>query len=191
MNKDEELIKKVLQRQIREKSEAMQKVINSFKKLHFDMKRVEDAKENSDGQKQPFYSLTRDTFHSLIEITFLRYASKTEGRKDALIEETIDETAISIEYELKPFLKSCGNTLSAEEIELMLHLVEDADLEDGVITLTQIRDLWGVMIYFSKISIEDLLTFVIMNYFEEKRNLRQYRKEKKEIELDTDSIGYY
>ena len=78
----------------------------------------------------------------------------------------LENCYIYLETELKYFLKSCGNSMSEEEINYMIKLANVMGIKEKV-TNKQLQFIWAIFIYFQKKKPEEILEFVFENYLEE------------------------
>eukprot|EP00340_Litonotus_pictus_P008885 CAMPEP_0170515260 /NCGR_PEP_ID=MMETSP0209-20121228/1707_1 /TAXON_ID=665100 ORGANISM="Litonotus pictus, Strain P1" /NCGR_SAMPLE_ID=MMETSP0209 /ASSEMBLY_ACC=CAM_ASM_000301 /LENGTH=368 /DNA_ID=CAMNT_0010799653 /DNA_START=1180 /DNA_END=2286 /DNA_ORIENTATION=- len=172
MNRDDKTIKKCIKEQLLENGETSEKLFLSFKKLYFDMminitnRNIELGVNSKD--YPTFNSLNRPVLAKLIETQLQRFKfSQTDEFKP----DNRDHYIININEELKLFLSSCGNSLSNDEIEFMLHLVENlGDSNNNVLTLRQFYDIWGAVIHFSSKHPHEIILFVFEKYYEEKND---------------------
>jgi len=166
-------MKNCIENQIVESSEIFQQLFTGLKKLYFDImvNQIKKDKEkgnnydqnnieiynNNDHQQLNFNKLSRPSLAKFLEAQLLSFTKK-------------EKTYISIEHELKPFLHSCGNQLTEEEIEFMVHLIENSEgaKQSNEISLRQLYDIWGAFIYFSSKTPKELIAYIFEKHFEER-----------------------
>jgi hypothetical protein len=154
MRRNDEAIKKTIKYHTKKCAEISNTIFISFKRIYFDLKIK---------QKINFCSLGHTPSRNMISTSIKRFIKDDESsdRNDKN-----DKIAISIDTELKAFLKSTGNKLEDKDIEFMLHLVYDLNsLDKGKITRDQLYEIYGAIAHFSKKKPEKILNFVLDHYF--------------------------
>lgn len=93
--------------------------------------------------------------------------------EEELIFNHLDNIKINVNEELKSFLKTSGNNLTNEDVDFMIHMIEDFDSFNSTneISLLQLQEVWAVMINFSTLKPEDIVDFVFSRYYEERPEL--------------------
>lgn len=83
------------------------------------------------------------------------------------------ELSIDVCNELKLFLKTSGNDLTNQDINFMLHMIENFDKynRSKVLTQSQLYEIWNVMIHFANLKPEDVFIFVFNEYYNERLEL--------------------
>lgn len=190
MNKNKEIINKCIQEQTIEDSKLSEELFKCYKKIYFDLM-INSKKHNN--KNVNFNSLNRLAFTKLIDLEILRfkkYNSKTiienniseNNNEDSHQSIELNERAplnisnnqinesnyIVINNELKSFLASTGNELENEDIEFMLHLIEDLKSNNNkILTSKQLYDIWGALIHFSSKHPSEIIIYVFENYYED------------------------
>ena len=166
MNRKDKIIKKVINDQLAESAEKAESLFINFKKLYFDIALNISAQNKVKGI-QSFNTLNRPILSQLVEAQLYRFITTKKDWKNKI--NNTEALYVDINDDLKTFLESCGNKLSNEEIEFLIHLVGNFDEENNkVLTLIQFQDIWGSIIHFSKKQPREILNFVFEKYFEEK-----------------------
>lgn len=188
MRRNETAIKKTVHYLVKEKANYVNKIFNNFKKLYFDMKI-----NLIDSEPILFNNLNRKTFQRLIIISLVRF--KDLEYDPEKIEDILQEHPIDINTELKSFLRSCGNNLNDEEIEYMLHLVENFDnfeKNGKKLTYKDFYDIWGALIHFSSTKPDKIIEYVFENYAKDKEDLNSPYKKRKYFEtLDIQKVSEF
>ena len=126
MKRDDKCIDKMIKTEMKKTAEISNSIVNSFKKIFFDVKnrqktpdqisKQEDESssqliaENSDNILNPKFQLNSENMRQFIIVNFNRFKKENSA-------------SLNIKYELKPFLKSCGNILNDEEIDFLLYII--------------------------------------------------------------------
>ena len=178
MKRNDNSIKKTINYHLKEKSEFVNKIFTNFKKLYFDM--MVNIKNKSEVDRGAFNGLNKKIFHRMINLSLSRFKKIpiTESENDNLPINK-EEFPIDVATELKAFLKSCGNRLNNEEIEFMIHLVENFDefeKKGKKLDHKDLFDIWGAVIHFSSTKPEKVIEFVFQKYSQEKDEINASRK---------------
>jgi len=183
MNRNEECINKVLNVQRKRASEISDDIYNSFKKIFYDIKTKKylDGKRTNPNQAFEF-GLGNKKMQFYLNIAFDKFKAFTKNTTD-----DFDEDKIQIKDELKYFLKSTGNRLDDTQIDFMLHLVIDFDKENGELSRTQICDIWGAILSFSKYTPQEIF-YEVLNYYYDNNAGITNPEDKSSNELDTGNI---
>lgn len=164
MNRDEEVIYEVIEEQNKESVKRKLSLYTEFKKLYFDIK----IEQNPD-----FNSLKRIGFKNMIDLQVKRYKNSKSFR---LMSNQIENTHIDINEELREFLSSIGNEMNNQDIEFLLHLIEDLKQDENQkLTVNQIYDIYGAILHFESITPFELMNFVFEKYYYEKYNVQNVR----------------
>lgn len=175
--KNENCINKSINNSIIQNSEISEKIFKSIKNIYYDMlikkkdnisKLSKETKENS----LSINSLNNQFLKRLVLLNVFKFKNITsfDDVKKENIHEKLD---IDIKEELALFLKTCGNHLSEEDIQFMLHKIENYDKFKYTKKLTyeNLFEICAVMIFLSNKTPEEIYNFVINNYFEERVEL--------------------
>jgi hypothetical protein len=179
MKRNERCLQKTINYQMKKASDYTNKIFISFKKLYFDMKvNLKSNRNDLRNSEYNFNALTKKAQQRLMDVNLARFkALQFEGEGEDLHIPLKDDHPIEIDKEIKSFIKSCGNKLNTEEIEFMIHLIENYEsFENGKITSTQLYDIWGALIHFSTLKAEDIIEYVFETYSEERKEIEPYAK---------------
>jgi len=175
-NQNEEIIRKVINKQSVNSAAMSNSIFQVFKKIYFDiMIHNKNNKSNSDKERETyddekrewdysnFNSLNKADLKQMIDLNIIRFKF-LEVEKDSNLQLILENTGIQLGDELKNFIKSCGNgQFTDKEVENMLHLIENFEKIKETKTLSNrdFYDIWGATIHFSKIQSEKILRTVI------------------------------
>lgn len=175
MKRDNKSLKKTINKCLKQAAVISNEIFNSFKKLYFDIRINEE-------DKRSFNSLSLPIYQKLIDLSLKRF--KNEEGKDL---------AIAVDTELRPFLRSCGNSLDDKEIEFMLHLIENYEtLNKGKVTREQLYDIWGGIIYLSTQQPDSIMNYVFDHYYSKQGDLeRDYGHKMLSLDKLKDFIDTY
>jgi hypothetical protein len=190
MNRNEVCLNKTTNFIIKEKAEYANQIYTNFKKLYFDM--MINLKKEGDNNNGAFNNLNRKTFHRLINISLARFKEINYNEGD--IDIKLEENPIDIRTELKSFLKSCGNDMNDNDIEYMIHIIENYDkFEENGKTLTyrDLYDIWGALIHFSNIKANKIVEHVFEKYAEEKEDLDSSKKRNFTKSLNVEKVSEF
>jgi hypothetical protein len=179
MKRNDRCIKKTVNYQMKKSADYTNTIFTSFKKLYFDMRiNLKNNRNDLRNSEYNFNSLIKKAHQRLMDVNLVRFKQLSfEGEGDDLHIPLKDNHPIEIEKELKAFIKSCGNRLNVEEIEFMIHLIENYDsFENGKITQNQFYDIWGALIHFSTLKPEEVIEYVYETYSEERKEIEPYSK---------------
>jgi hypothetical protein len=179
MKRNERCVQKTISYQMKKSAQYTNTIFTSFKKLYFDMKvNLKNTRVDMRNSDYNFNSLSKKALQRLVDMNLVRFKHLNfEGEGDNLIISDKSDHPIEIEKELKSFIKSSGLKLSVEEIEFMIHLIENYEsFENGKITLNQLYDIWGALIHFSTMKPEEIIEFVYETYSEERKEIEPYSK---------------
>lgn len=190
MKRNEKCVKKLVNYHLKKAGKISEDLFVQFKKLYYDNKtntirnREDQLIGNDDSynsQNQTEFELTYPTLIDMIKTNYARF------------KKNLDDPII-IKDELQPFLKSCGNSLTKEEIEFTYHMVDNLPQMNGKLYLNNLNDICGAVIYFQKLKPYDIVYSVFDYYY--KRNQNLFEKETqglkwKNIELFLESHQLY
>jgi hypothetical protein len=183
MKRNDNCIKKTINYHIKRAGEMSNSLFMAFKRLYFDMKiNLKNKKINEIGgidNEVSFNALNKPALQKLIDINITRFKKIPIAEEErALLNQRLkDEYPLSVDTELKSFLKSCGNRLDPKEVEFMIHLIENFEsFENGKITYLQLYDIWGAIIHFSTKKPEEIVEFVFDKYFDERNDIETVNK---------------
>lgn len=173
MKRNEKCVKKLINYHLKKAGKISEDIFIQFKKLYYDNKKntiknrenqliEEDNKSNISQSQYKEFELTYPTLIDLLKTNYARFKNS--------LEEPID-----IKDELQPFLKSCGNSLTREEIEFTYHMIDNIPQMNGKIYLQNLNEICGGIIYFRKIKPYEIVYNVFNDYY--KRNLNLFEKE--------------
>jgi hypothetical protein len=177
MKRNDICINKTIHHLVKEKANISNQIFINFKKLYFDM--MINLKNEEDMNKGAFNNLNRKTFHRLINISLARFKNIEYDENN--IEDKLEENPIDISTELKSFLKSCGNILDDNDIEFLIHIIENYDKfeKNGkILTYRDLYDIWGALIHFSNTKSDKIVEYVFQTYTQEKEDLDSSLKKK-------------
>lgn len=169
MNRDDLTIKEVNSAQLTKAASHYNKLFNSFKMIYFDKLDVENRANKSEYSG---YRLNNKYMKNLIDYqfnVFLIHKLKMEGlSEDEIKSLDLGSLNIQIDNELTIFLNTCGNFLEESEIEFMLHFTEKRRDAKGSnpthITINDIYDILGAMLFFKAKDPAQIVQEVIVNY---------------------------
>jgi len=80
---------------------------------------------------------------------------------------------INLANELRLFLKTSGNNLTNDDIDFMLHMIENFSKYEitSELSQSQLFEIWAVMIHFSNLRPDEVFTFVFEQYYKERSEL--------------------
>lgn len=178
MKRNEKCVKKMINHKMKEMCIISNSVLNSFKKIYYDVNlrsstptpmgdneyddfnQLIDSDNNSVSSQNQKFKLSSPNLKEFITLNWNRFKKA-------------NNTSIDIQYELKPFLKSCGNILNNEEIDFFLYLIGKSKKYNGTLNLNQLCDICGAILHFRQKNPETILKFVFDNYYME--NKKVYR----------------
>lgn len=177
MKRDENRIKKVISQQLIRAGEISEKIYGCFKRLWFDNRITEKRQGKIDSllPKGTDLGLTKNHLIDLVKVAIKRYKNipkrtKIEGSNQTILT-NYEDFPFQINEELRPFLKTCGNDLSNNEIEHLLHFIEKIeDSEFTTITCNEIYDLHTMTIFFSNNMPQRIISEVLDKYFDEENS---------------------
>lgn len=175
MKRDDKCINKMIKAEMKRIAEVSNSVVNSFKKIFFDVKnrkktpgQIPIQEEESfsqlivddrDNALNPKFQLNSENMKQLIILNFNRFKKEKQG-------------FINIKYELKPFLKSCGNILNDEEIDFLLYIIgKSKSTKNGFVQLAELCSICGTILYFRQKKPQSIAKFVLDNYYSENRKV--------------------
>lgn len=174
MKRSENNIKKVINQQLFKAGETAEKIYSGFKRLYFDMKLNEKkiGKIDSLIPKDKELGITKNYLIDLVKIAVKRF--KNIPKRTTIVGSTqtimtaYENFPFDINEELRPFLTSCGNHLTNNEIEHLLHFIEKIDeIDFSSITSHEIYDLHTMTIFFSNNLPQKIISYVLDKYFDE------------------------
>ncbi len=185
MNRNDKCINKVINYQKEKAGSISEGIFKTFKKIFYDIK----AKQYSDKIKEKpdhFFelSLGNKKMQYYITMAFDRFKNFTKKGEN---ENDYNEDYIEIKDELKYFLKSLGNRLDDQDIDFMLHLIINFDKDRNELTQSQICDIWGAILAFSKFSPQEII-YDVLNYYYESRAGILDTKDNTTNELDVSNL---
>lgn len=169
MSKDQTIIDSCIDDQTKSSAQLYNKIYNSFKMIYFDKEEIETKANNSDLVAN---KLKNKSLIYLIDYQyrlFISYKLKLTGLSDQEISQMdLDNEEIILEEELSCFLNTCGNFLTKDDIEFMLHFVErknDSEKSNKLtISKRELYDVLGSMLYFKEKHPFELVKGVITDY---------------------------
>ena len=85
-------------------------VISLHLNFYDDSNQLIDSDNNSVSSQNQKFKLTSPNIKEFLKLNYNRFKKA-------------NNTSIDIQYELRPFLKSCGNIVNNEELEFILYLI--------------------------------------------------------------------
>ena len=181
MNRNNKCIQKMINKHLKKSGEIANKIYTNFKKIYFDIKTNGNAlgEENSkiindslsenenlistkpknknhninnNNNDNDEFKLIYPNLENFLTLSFNRF-------------QKMRNNSIDVRYELRPFLRSCGNVLSNDEIVFMLHLMEDKKKYQGTLNLEQLKYICGATLFFRQKKPQDIIKFVFDNYY--------------------------
>jgi|LauGreDrversion4_2_1035121.scaffolds.fasta_scaffold630800_1 hypothetical protein len=182
MKRDENNIKKVVNQQLFKSGDMAEKIYNSFKKIWFDIKINErkTGKIDSIIPKDTDLGLTKNHLIDLVKIAIKRYKNipkrtEIEGSNRTILT-AYENFPFTINEELRPFLKTCGNDLTNGEIAHLMHFIEKIEeSEFSTLTCNEIYDLHTMTIFFSNNMPQKIISFVLDKFFDEENSMLNYK----------------
>lgn len=199
MKRNDECIKDSIKEELEELTEESESLFRSFKRLYYDMKiKNKSVKSKSvNYNDERFNHLNKPTLQKILMTILLRYKGITTKEELQLLTYAKDinsnereglvnnqnnysketklykELSIDVYNDLKLFLKTSGNTLTNEDVDYMLHMIEHFDKykENNSISQSQLFEIWAVMIHFSTKKQEEIVYFVFQQYYKERVEL--------------------
>ena len=174
MNRNNKCIQKMINKHLKKSAEIANSIYTNFKKIYFDFYVKGDAL-NDDNSK-----LINDSMSENDNLINTKPKNKNKNNNDEFKLSYLNldnfltlsfnrfpkmrNNTIDVRYELRPFLRSCGNILSNEEIVFMLYLMEDKSKYNGTLNLDQLRYMCGAILFFRQKKPQDIIKFVFDNY---------------------------
>lgn len=181
--KNEKCLLKTINDQTQEAANMSELIFKSFKRLYFDMRiKGDTSRSNSVIQRQGTYDNYKSRFNLLNKPLLQKFVSKivlkfkrVEIDGNAELEKDIisEDIKININNELKLFLSTSGNSMTEDEIDFMVHMIEEFEKysTSKEITLKQFQEIWAVTINFSLLRPEEVFQYVFARYFEDRPEL--------------------
>ena len=171
MKKNDTCLKKTIEEQTQESVKISESIFLSFKKLYYDMK-IKTITVGKDREQNKFNILNKPALKRFITRIVLKFKGFDFENYN---EDVVDSTTltISVSNELKPFLRMTGNIMTDNEIDFMLHFIENYEKfsNSKILTLNDLQEIWAVMIHFSILKAEEIFIFVFGRYYEERPEL--------------------
>lgn len=167
MKRNDKCIQKTIDYHLKKASEISESIFLSFKRLYFDMKSNDKVNEKDDldiEYKENEFELGYKHFREIIKDSVLQFTHTYNNK---------ERGEIDIDKELKPFLKSFGNSLSNEEIEFMLHLIDKFDEFKGKLSINNLYDIYGAILFFRTQKPSAIVKYVFDTFY--KDNPQLYR----------------
>lgn len=178
MKKDENRIKKVVNQQLFKAGEMAEKIYSSFKKIWFDLRNNEKKSNKIDSiiPQQSELGLTKNNLIDIVKIAIKRFKNipnrTSIDSSNLTILTSYEDFPFSINEELRPFFKTCGNDLTNGEIEQLLHYIEDIDGQEfSTLTCKEIYDLHVYTKFFSNILPQKIMGYVLDKFFDEENSM--------------------
>jgi len=182
MKRNEKCLDQCIEEEIQEASEMSESVFRSFKRLYYDM-RIK-TKETQEGDSK-FNSLPKPAMRKMLMSTILKFKgvksldelNEITAEEDKLIKNN-KEITIDFADELRLFIKTAGNELTTEDIDFMLHMIENFEKYQmgRSISQSQLFEIWAVMIHFSGKRPDEVYSYVFQKYFDERIELLNTNK---------------
>ena len=179
MKRNDKCVNKMINHKMKEMCAISNSVLNSFKKIYYDVNlrsgtptpigdnneyddsnQLIDSDNNSVSSQNQKFKLTSPNIKEFLKLNYNRFKKA-------------NNTSIDIQYELRPFLKSCGNIVNNEELEFILYLIGKSKKYNGTLNLNQLFDICGAILHFRQKNPQMILKFVFDNYYME--NKKVYR----------------
>ena len=179
MKRNDKCVNKMINHKMKEMCAISNSVLNSFKKIYYDVNlrsgtptpigdnneyddsnQLIDSDNNSVSSQNQKFKLTSPNIKEFLKLNYNRFKKA-------------NNTSIDIQYELRPFLKSCGNIVNNEELEFILYLIGKSKKYNGTLNLSQLFDICGAILHFRQKNPQMILKFVFDNYYME--NKKVYR----------------
>ena len=185
MKRNEKCLNETIEEEIKNNSDMAESIFKSFKRIYFDMnlksKDFKDSSNKINTLNKPILTkmlisviLKFKSIQSLEELNKYqnddseRLISKSNAEANLKI-----ELSISISNEMKLFLKTAGNNMTNDDIDYMLHMIENFDQYKSTqeVTQSQLFEIWAVITNFSTLKPENIVNFVFTQYFNERIEL--------------------
>ena len=162
MKRNEKCIKKMVNYHIKKAGRISEEIFQNFKRIYFDIKT--NPKLNVSKSEKLFAVDENENelklgFPHLQEIIRLNVARYTHSDKENAV--------IDIKEDLLPFIKSFGNSLNQEEIEYMLHFIENFEDFKGKITVSNLFDIYGAILHFRTQKPMNIFKCVFNHFYDE------------------------
>ena len=169
MRRNEKCVKKMINHHLYHSGKIAESIFQNFKKIYFDMKinKEEDIEDQIfiDQEKKNELELGYPHLQEMIRTCVYRY-TKSEDEK----------VTIDIEKDLIPFLKTLGNNLTENEIEFMLHLIQNFHSFKGQLTITNLFNIYGAILHFRKQNPLEIIKFVMSSYYKSNKSNNKSRE---------------
>ena len=169
MKRNDKCVQKMINRHMKKISDISYGILNSFKKIYFDYKNQsstttpvpDDAESNNllidDNEMEvnsenDEFQLNYHNLRNFITLSFNRFNK-------------MNPNGIDIKYELRPFLRTCGNVLNNEEMQFLLYLVSKSKNYSEILTLKQLYNICGILLHFREKKPYEIANFVFQKYY--------------------------
>ena len=169
MRRNEKCVKKMINHHLYHSGKIAESIFQNFKKIYFDMKinKEEDIEDQIfiDQEKKNELELGYPHLQEMIRTCVYRY-TKSEDEK----------VTIDIEKDLIPFLKTLGNNLTENEIEFMLHLIQNFHSFKGQLSIINLFNIYGAILHFRKQNPLEIIKFVMSSYYKSNKSNNNSRE---------------
>jgi len=169
MRRNEKCVKKMINHHLYHSGKIAESIFQNFKKIYFDMKinKEEDIEDQIfiDQEKKNELELGYPHLQEMIRTCVYRY-TKSEDEK----------VTIDIEKDLIPFLKTLGNNLTENEIEFMLHLIQNFHSFKGQLSIINLFNIYGAILHFRKQNPLEIIKFVMSSYYKSNKSNNKSRE---------------
>ena len=175
MKREEKIIKKVINYQLRKASEMAESICFSFKRLYFDIRVYEKHSGMVDSILPLDYKeigISKTCLKDFIDMNFRRYNdiekyTRIKGTNHK-VKTKIEEFPMNMERLNLFFNSTCGRSFNSEEIEHLLHFIEtDEKIELDKISNKDIYDLLIANTFFSNYHPQTIMFYVFDRYDKE------------------------
>lgn len=161
MKRDSKCIKKMINKKIREIGELSNEIIKVFKRIYFLKKLNIYHNPNINYDNIEAYEHKENPFE-------LKYEGLKKIIKANLeIFESEKKMSIKVKTELVPFLRSCGNVLSKEEIEDLVFIIGNKE----TVTLDDLYNVCGFMLNMREKRNNEIIKDVFDYYYDENKDI--------------------
>ena len=209
MQRNNNAVKKTIKKQLKNVGEISNNIYTNFKEIFFDIKMDKNNNKISflNEEEAPLCNINNDNNsinNNLIsnnnEISrnnnFEEFKLSYPNLKDFLalsferFKKQREDNLIDIKTELRPFLKSCGNILNEKETSFLIHCIQSKYRGyNGLLSLEQLYDMCGIMLYFRERKRQDIIMEVFDYYY--KQNSRIYKEKKIKWEIIDNFLSIY
>ena len=169
MRRNEKCVQKMINNHLYHSGKIAEEIFKNFKKIYFDMKinqqnEIQEEKIliNENNEQENELKCTFIPLQNMIKTCICRYTKQNN-----------ENAFIDIENDLIPFLKTLGNNLTNEEIEFMIHLIQNFNNFKGQLSFDNICDIYGAILHFRQKNPLQIINYVFDNYY--KNNPQYFR----------------